>query len=117
MHPDKTIIASMVTTIQARTQPSFSFKVYAYANINGNEQVYRLTYVGNFFLHQGPICYMKTCIQSHITFMVFNETNTMQRPYKAFAKISYKKMIENITYKRLFSLFSKHRKVYKQCQH
>ena len=54
-HPDKLILESMITMMQARIQPLILYKVRAHAHIDGNEQADQLAKAGKSKPHRGPI--------------------------------------------------------------
>jgi hypothetical protein len=54
-HPDKIILASIVTLMQHRTHPLFLHKVRAHFNIFGNKKAHQLAKAGNELPHRSPI--------------------------------------------------------------
>jgi ribonuclease HI len=54
-HPDKTILASIISMISAHTQPLSLFKVRAHTHIYGNDQADQLAKAGNTLPHHPPL--------------------------------------------------------------
>jgi hypothetical protein len=54
-HPDKVMLASIVSLMQTRTQPLFLHKVRAHFNIYGNDKADELAKAGNELSHRPPL--------------------------------------------------------------